>query len=384
MPQLTYDDQSVLPAFEGGLADSGPSDKVSRTPGGNVAQESTLTIGAVTTAAVAQVETLTVDTAADADAFTINIGEFEFTGTSVGTDADTQATAIRALLSLNEDILALYSVGGATADIIVTALRPGTPFTTQETVAATSAYSWAATTANTDGTQFKFIIDGRELLYAAAGTVIETERDALLVLLQADAVFAAEVVFAALSTDAITITALVAGNPHTITFENEDGIGRAGVSATETFATGTANVTGNPIPFGRGLSRGASPDLTALPSVTGFVFEGISIARAMARPKDNTVSPPVTGQAEYKGSDPVNVLRKGRIYVVPEDAITIASSVFLRFSQGTNPLHTVGRFRSDADTARADEVGAVASGAVARWLSNASAEALAILEINIP
>ena len=32
--QLDYQDQSALPAFEGGLYDSGPSDKVSRTPAG--------------------------------------------------------------------------------------------------------------------------------------------------------------------------------------------------------------------------------------------------------------------------------------------------------------------------------------------------------------
>ena len=46
MPQLSYDDQTALPAFEGGLYDTGLNDVVSRTPGGNVKQQTTLTIGA--------------------------------------------------------------------------------------------------------------------------------------------------------------------------------------------------------------------------------------------------------------------------------------------------------------------------------------------------
>lgn len=375
MPQLTNEDQSALPAFEGGLSDSAVADKVTRTAGGNVKQQSTMTIGAAPTAAVAQVETFTVDTAADGDAFTINVGEFEFTGTSSGTDATAQALAISVIMNANEDFLKLYTAVAAVADIVITALRPGTPFTTQETVDATSAYSFAATTANTPGTQFKFTINGREFLYAAASTTILTERDALLVLLQADTFFAAVVVFAALSTDAITITALLAGDPHTITFENEDGIGNAGVAASITFVEGTPNVTGNPIPFGRGLARGALEGGAELPSATGFVFEGISIARAKVRPKDSVNL--VTLEAQYRGDDPVNVLRRGRIYVVPEDAVTISSNVFIRHTQGVAANQTVGRFRSDGDSATADQL------AGARWITNVSAGQLAILEINL-
>lgn len=378
MPQLEYVDQSALPAFEGGLYDTGPSDKVSRTPGGNVKQLSTLTIGAAPTAAVAQVDTFTVDTAADGDAFVINVGEFEFTGTTSGTDATATALAISVIMNANEEFAALYSAVPAVADIVVTALRPGTPFTTQETVDATSAHSWAQTTANTTGTQFKITIDGRELLYAAASTTIEDERDALLALLQADLVFAAEVVFAAVSTDAITIEALTAGNPHTVTFENEDGIGRAGTAATITFVATTANVTGSPVPFGRGLARGTADNVATLPSVTSFVFEGISIARAMGRLKDSTVSPPVTSGAEYKGDSAMNVLRKGRIWVKPEQAVTVGSDVYIRHTQGLSALHTVGRFRTDADTAKADQL------SDARWITSASADGLAVLEINLP
>ena len=339
----------------------------------------TLTIGAATTAAVAQVERFTIAVAADADNYTINVGEFEFVGLSVGTDIPTERNVILALMDANEDFKALYSTAAVSTDAIdVTALRPGTPYTVQETVETTSDYGWAQQTANTDGTQFKFNIDGLELLYAAGGVTPETERDALLALLQGVAVWATYLTFAAQSTDAITITANTAGDPYVITFENEDGIGRAGIAATITFVATTANVTGNPVPFGRGLARGSVADVAVLPSVTGFTIEGVSIARARARPKDNSVSPPVTGEADYKAADAVNVLRKGRIWVRPEDAVTVASDVYVRHTQGSNPLHTVGRFRKDADSAKADQwVGA-------RWLTAAAGGEIAVLEINLP
>lgn len=381
MPQLTYQDQRELPAFEGGLYDTGPYDIVSRTPGGNVKQLSTLVIVAATTAAVAQVATFTVDTAADGDNFRISIGEFEFVGVSAGTDVPTQVAAIKALMDANEDFLALYTTGGASPDIIVTARRPGTPFAVAETVDATSAYSWVEeTTANTDGTQFKFTIDGHELLYAAASTTPETERDALLALLQADAFFALEVVFVSVSTNSITIEALTAGNPHTITFENEDGIGRAGITASETFVATTPNVTGQPIPFGRGLTRTAVQSIAVLPSSAGFVFEGVSVNRAKARPRDNTGSTPVTGDAEYRGDEAVPTMRKGRIWVIPETAVDPSLAVYLRHTVDSGDATlTPGRFRSTDVGAEVDliEVGA-------RWITEADAETLAVLEVDIP
>ena len=590
MPQLTYEDQSDLQAFEGGLYDVGPHDVVSRTPGGNVKQLSTFTIGAAPTAAVAQVERLTVDTAVAGDTLVITIGEFQFTITTVGTDKTVQRDAILTAFALNEDFAALYTaVAQSTDSIDVTAARPGTqfaiavtasgsataqidtltistptvavkqkmtltittaatadaftikingvtvatgttsgtdktvqrdaietlllanayfvanfayadnstdaldiealvagePFTMEETVETTSAwditedtanivgtqfkftlddkvfqyaaattnitterdallallqadtdfddlvgftssstnailvtaltagtaftmtyanespkgdlgaatdptfstttpnvaastYSWAQQTANTIGTQFKFIIDGRELLYAAATANATTERDALLVLLQADTLFAVEVVFAASSTDAITITALTAGNPHTITYQNENGVGDAGTSATDALVATTANVTGNPIPFGRGLARTTTAHQAVLPSVTGFALEGISVNRAKARPRDNTGTSPVTGDAVYTGSEAVPVLRRGRIHVKPETAVTVGGSVFLRHTQGSDAAHTVGRFWGTDVGAEVNEITAGA-----RWIIGADADGLAVLEIDV-
>ena len=587
-PQLSYQDQSALPAFEGGLYDTGPADKVSRTAGGNTAQLSTLTIG-TPTQAQAQVERLTVDTAADGDTYTINIGAYTFGGTTAGTDKTVQRDAFLTQMALNEDFVAEFTAvaqstdsidvtavktgtaftvtvtvtGGATAQIDtltvgtptiavqqkmtltittaatadaftikingvtvatgtssgtdktvqrdaiealleanayfvanftstdngtdaldIEALVAGEPFTMEETVESTSAwditedtanivgtqfqftlddkvfqyaaattnitterdallvlldgdtdfddlvtfaasstnlilvtaitagtaftmtyankspkgdvgagtvtfttttpnvagsaYSWAQQVANIVGTQFKIIIDGRELLYASSSTSIETERDALLALLQADVIFATEVEFDETSTNIITITAATAGDPHTITYENENGAGVAGAGTVTLVAT-TANITGNPVPFGRALAKTTTSDNSvALPSVTGFTFEGISIARAKGRPRDNTVSPPVTGDAVWRDDEPIPVLRKGKIWLRPEQAVTPASDVYIRHTQGLDAAHTVGRFRTDADTAKADQL------VPARWFTSANADALAGLDINIP
>ena len=127
MPQLTAQDQADLPAFEGGLYDTGPHDIVSRSPGGNVKQQTTLTIGAAPTAAVAEVQRLTINTAVDGDTLVITIAEFQFTITTVGSNKTVQQTAILAALAANEDFVALYTAAAQSSDAIdVTANRPGT------------------------------------------------------------------------------------------------------------------------------------------------------------------------------------------------------------------------------------------------------------------
>ena len=327
--------------------------------GGATAQIDTLTIG-TPTIAVAQKDVLTITTAVDNDVFTVLInGVIVASGTSSGTDKAVQRDAVEALLEANDyfnanftstdnstdalDIEALVagepfsmvlnitscSVWTRSADtanivgtqfkfemddkvlqyaaattnitterdallvelqadtdfddlvtfaasstnlILVTAITAGTAFTmtyanespkgdvgagtvtftTTTPNVAGSTYSWAQQVANIVGTQFKIIIDGRELLYAAASTSIETERDALLVLLLADDIFVAEVDFADSSTNVITITAATAGDPHTITYQNENGVGVAG-AGTVTLVESVANSTGNPITFGLGL-----------------------------------------------------------------------------------------------------------------------------------
>lgn len=273
MPQLTYQDQSSLPGFEGGLYDTGPQDMLSRSPGGNVAQIDTITLSGTP----GNVETYTV---------TLNGVPVSFVTDASGTLQELYDGLLAALLAESFNVPSIVGItGNGTTVISVTATNGGVPFTLVETLDST-------------------------------GNLV--------------------------------------------------------------LATATANVSGNPIPFGRGVVRSASgDDLAVLPSATGFVFEGISVNRAKGRIKDNSVSPPITGDAEYKEDESFPVLRKGRIWVIPEDAVTPASDVYLRHT-ANGVTFVPGRWRTDADTAKGDQITG------ARWLTTASAGQLAVLEINLP
>ena len=566
-------------AIEGGAADSGFKDDVSRTAGANVKQLGTLTIG-TPTIAVAQVERLTLDTAADGDTYSISIGKYTFGGTTSGSNAEAQRDAILVQMALNEDFVAEYTaVAQSTDSIDVTAVRKGTPmtvdesvtggetaqidtltigtptiavqqkttltittaatgdvftikingvtvatgtssgtdktvqrdaiealleandyfnahftstdngtdaldieaivagepFTMEETVESTSAWditedtanivgtqfkftmddkvfqyasettnitterdallillqgdtdfddlvtfaasstnlilvtaivagtaftmtyanespkgdvgagtvtfttttpnvggslwSWAQQVANTIGTQFKIIIDGRELLYGAGSTSIETERDALLALLQADDIFATEVDFDESGTTIITITAATAGDPHTVTYQNENGVGVAGAGTVTLVAT-TANVTGNPVPFGYGLAEGTDGVVAVLPSATGFLFAGIAMHVAKQVPNDGT-------GAKYEAGEAITTRRRGRVWVKAEETVAMDDDVYLRHTLGA-ATELPGRFRTDSDSAKADQI------SNARWVTPVTGEGLAQIELFHP
>lgn len=269
MPQTTYQDQADKQALEGGLYDVGHSDLVTRSPGANVAQ----------------VERVTVDTAANSTAYTVTIN-----GVPISFTSDANAT--------KEEI----------RDGLIAAI-------------------------NNEG-----FVNNAVTASDGAGT------------------------------DDLDITADTAGVPFTLTESD----------ANLSTATQQANVTGNPVPFGRGLARGGSPGLAVLPSATSFVLEGVSTNRAKALPKDNTVSPPQTGTARWNEAESMTVLRRGRIWVIPEDAVTITDDVYVRHTQGSQSNQTPGRFRTDADSAKADQV------TNARWLTAAGAGELALLEVWTP
>ena len=371
-PQLDYEDQSgpITKAIEGAMVDAMIGDLVTRTAGANVAQVSGITNG-TPTIAVAQADTFTVDTAADGDAFEVIInGVIVAAGTTSGTDATVTRDQISTLMQADAYFAANFSVVTRSTDALdITALQDGEPFGVEETVDATSAHSWAELTANVVGTQMKAIINGVETHLAADTTVIATERAAFLVLLQAEANHTGTLTF----TDAggaIRITADVAGVPFTISVANETIDGVPGVG-TWTLATTTANVTGNPIPFGRGVVEGTTPPNGVLPSVTGFLFAGIARHKAKAAPNDGT-------GAKYEAGEAITVVRKGRVWVLAEEIIALDDDVYLRHTIGT-ATELPGRFRTDADSARADQL------SDARWVSITTApDQLAQLEINIP
>ncbi len=307
--QLNYDDQggaSTL-AIEGALADSAVFGGIqTRTAGANVAQVNTLTVG-TPVIAVAQTSRLTVDTAADADAFTIQInGVVVATGTSAGTDATVQRDAIEALLLANAYFIANFTVVDQSTDALdITAIEDGEPFGVEETVETTSAWSFSEPVANVVGTQLKSIINGIENHLAADTTVIATETAAFLAILQAEANHTGVVTFTAGGAGEIIATAAVAGVPFTITWVNETIDGVPGTPVLSEAAT-TANVTGNPVPFGYGMAEGTPVPLGVLPSATGFAFAGIALHKAKLAPNDDT-------GAKYEAGEAISTLRRGTV-----------------------------------------------------------------------
>lgn len=119
--------------------------------------------------------------------------------------------------------------------------------------------------------------------------------------------------------------------------------------------------------FGRGVTFGTDPDQQfKLPAATGAPLAGITVHKhGTEDATDNGLAQGETGE----------ILTSGRIWVLPEQAVTPASAVYWRHTAGAG---TVGKFRVDADTANADLV------ANARWLTSAAADAPALLELITP
>jgi len=143
-------------------------------------------------------------------------------------------------------------------------------------------------------------------------------------------------------------------------------------SVTATILT-VALTTGNggAVPFGVGVARGSEDNLARLPSDSGDTLLGITVL-------DQTeVNQLTTGTHEYDGDDVMSILRKGRIYVVPEDAVTVDGDVYVRVTaSGANTQ--LGAIRSDNDSGNAIQL----TGAV--FQDSAGAGEFAIVEINKP
>lgn len=385
--QTTYVDQSALPALEGGLYDPGFDQYVeSRTPGGNVKQVSSLSLTS-TVAAVAQTAKIVITTAADSDAFNVYIdGVVVATGTSAGTDKTVQRDALEALLEANAYFAANFTWTDSSTDAgVITALQPGRGFSVTIEIETTSVWTPTVETENVVGTYIHLALNGYDFYFPCDSTTEEDERDSLLTALLADDFFAG--LLDMVADDAadpvfkITFTAKDAGVPFTLTYANENTLGAPG-TGTAALAAITANVTGNPVPFGRVVARSASaPNTVVLPSATGFVAEGISVNRAKPRPRVDFD----TGDAYYRGDEPVPVLRKGRVWVIPETSpASLAASVYVRHTQGAAASATVGRVRGTDDSGKVD------AWTGARWVHGVSpgvlpvAGQLAVIEINLP
>jgi len=67
---------------------------------------------------------------------------------------------------------------------------------------------------------------------------------------------------------------------------------------------------------------------------------------------------------------------KGRVWVRPEEGVTVGADVYMRHTRGDDPTHTAGGVRTDSDTGRADRI------VRGRWVIDTNAEGLAQLEVD--
>lgn len=128
-----------------------------------------------------------------------------------------------------------------------------------------------------------------------------------------------------------------------------------------------ANEESAAVEYGRGVTFGTAPtEQFALPASTGFIFAGVVVHKQAH--DDLDADGPVEGEN-------AEILNRGRVWVIVEEAIAITDPVFLRH---TANVFTPGSFRTDADTANADEL------TNCRWLTETSAAGIALLEVNAP
>jgi hypothetical protein len=123
--------------------------------------------------------------------------------------------------------------------------------------------------------------------------------------------------------------------------------------------------------YGLALARSSVDGQVKLPASSGDVAAILGVS-VLSQTKEQALLTGVVNNP--KGSD-ISVLRKGRIWVQVEEAVTQASPVFVRFASGS--FTQLGAFRASADSASAAQlVGAV-------YVNSASAGGFAAVDLNL-
>ena len=188
----------------------------------------------------------------------------------------------------------------------------------------------------------------------------------------------------------LMIAAIIAGSePVTPTIKDADELYvEADVSGTAFTVVGTTNCsvvntidneTGTP--FGVGMTEDtatagndelAHAPKAAVDITTAGKFAGIAVhshANEQAVLNANNVG--------YALASAMSIIRKGRVYVLVEDAVVKGGGVYCRYT-GTTPFPQLGGIRSDGDTSKA---GLIPN---ARFETSADAGGIAVVSINLP
>lgn len=153
-------------------------------------------------------------------------------------------------------------------------------------------------------------------------------------------------------------------------------LGREGMLATTDPLAGMVikRASATQLYFGRAVIAGAADYLCVHPSGSAGTFIGIVV-------EDLSIAPELlSGAGNVPVGHDAHILRRGRIWVVPEQDVVTTDPVFYRHANSTPDADpaALGRFRKDADTADATEL------TNAKWVTSGLAGTLAQLEINLP
>jgi hypothetical protein len=128
------------------------------------------------------------------------------------------------------------------------------------------------------------------------------------------------------------------------------------------------------LPFGIAVMKGTADFGALLPASAGAVMVGIAAHTHQVDPGQAGSTPAGAGiPPKYL----INTLKRGRMYVQVEEAVTPASPVFVRYASGSGGTQK-GAFRASADTATA------VAWTAARYLTSAAIAGYAVVEVNLP
>ncbi len=129
---------------------------------------------------------------------------------------------------------------------------------------------------------------------------------------------------------------------------------------------------------GRFVTQGTNDDeciaITTIAQVTGYGALGFLIYD----PSRSTSWPPSSVSNAYPLGTACAILRKGRIWLVAEEAVTPADDVYVRAIAGTPTV--IGRVGTSSDSSKCGLLGQ----SQARFMTTAGAGGLVLVELNLP
>lgn len=125
--------------------------------------------------------------------------------------------------------------------------------------------------------------------------------------------------------------------------------------------------------FGNAVSYSTTAGLAKLPAASADVTSLLAGFALSTHAFESSAS----GDPQYAVSEAASLLTNGRIWCKVEEAVAIGDPVFVRYASGAGGT-VLGAIRKSADTATA----AQAPGC--RFISAASANGLALVQVNLP